>query len=83
MTYKKDNNDLLYYLLQTIVRENITYLSNKRNRDEGIPNRVDIEIDDFESRVKIKNKIKKIYFILIFIIYYLLKKRHVKWILLI
>jgi len=50
ITYKKDHNELLFFLLQTCVREVSQLLQLRSNSSE--PTAVEVEIDDFESRAR-------------------------------
>jgi DNA replication licensing factor MCM2 len=50
ITYKKDYNELLFYLLQNLVRETCIYIQTKTGEDA--PREVEISLEDFESRAK-------------------------------
>ena len=45
LTYRKDNNELLLFLLQDMVRQTAYYLEMRQGKP---PNRVEIELGDFE-----------------------------------
>jgi DNA replication licensing factor MCM2 len=49
LNYRRDNNELLLYLLQEIVRQTAYYLEVRQGQP---PQRVEIELADFESRAR-------------------------------
>eukprot|EP01137_Pigoraptor_chileana_P035579 Opistho-2@29835 len=50
ITYKKDNNELLYYVLQSLVRETTQYLQNRHQGE--LPSFIEIDKKDFEARAR-------------------------------
>eukprot|EP01104_Vermistella_antarctica_P001826 TRINITY_DN1195_c0_g1_i1.p1 TRINITY_DN1195_c0_g1~~TRINITY_DN1195_c0_g1_i1.p1 ORF type:complete len:930 (-),score=205.41 TRINITY_DN1195_c0_g1_i1:4-2793(-) len=50
ITYRKDDNELLYFILQNLVRETTTYL--KIRHDVDAPPQVEVPCLDFESRAR-------------------------------
>ena len=49
VTYKRDYNQLLFYLLQTLVRETVNYYQLRHGVD---PDQVEISVEDFETRAR-------------------------------
>ncbi|KJE92812.1 minichromosome maintenance complex component 2 [Capsaspora owczarzaki ATCC 30864] len=50
ITYRKDNNELLFYILQQLLRDTIAY--NRRRRAEEPAVRVLIDLEDFEIKAR-------------------------------
>lgn len=51
ISYKKDNAELLYFILQELVRDRLRYFAN-RNGTENIPKVIPIDMNDLELRAK-------------------------------
>jgi hypothetical protein len=48
VTYKKDYNELLFYILQTLVKETVSYYQLRHGLE---PEQIEISMEDFETRV--------------------------------
>lgn len=50
LTYKRDNNDLLFFVLQQLGREELSYQQARSAEDAG--DRIEIEINDFAQKAR-------------------------------
>jgi len=51
ISYKKDHNELLFFILQSCIRE-VSQLLQLRSSNSSEPDAIDVEMDDFESRAR-------------------------------
>jgi len=49
VTYKRDYNELLFYILQTLMKEHINYHQLRHGVE---PDQIEIQIDEFETRAR-------------------------------
>lgn len=50
ITYKRDNNDLLLFVLSNLLRETLSYYQSQHGNEQ--PDTLDIDLDEFESRAR-------------------------------
>ena len=50
ITYKRDNNDLLLFVLSNLLRQTLSYYQSQHGNEQ--PDALDLDMDEFESRAK-------------------------------